>query len=287
METSFAVDWLSMTFHAGNEVSPYQAFAFGYSPDRWVGCKPANGYTMALKHPFGHMVMHNPDRPEMGVHLMMGGRALLEIRKQGISGLSIVKWAVENNVNVTRIDLAIDVRGEFIDYQQWHDAPQLKGDEGRSKTRSLVTTKPRGTTLYVGSRQSEKFMRIYDKSAEQDLPVTDLWTRMELEIKGKTARKVAATIAGMKNSEVAAYTKGLMRGLYNADIPLYQAILDAQTQHVGSTKDTGHRTLEWLVGTVAKTLAKTIIELDHKPVAEEFWAAVREQMALLGSPAAD
>lgn len=59
------------------------------------------------------------------------------------------------------------------------------------KTRkySLIQDAFGGTTLYVGSRQSEEFGRVYDKGAELglELPLGSKW-RYEIELKGQKAK---------------------------------------------------------------------------------------------------
>lgn len=60
----------------------------------------------------------------------------------------------------------------------------------------IVTTKyiestPDGSTLYVGSRTSDRFFRVYDKTAESDGDYPNRSWRYEIEYKGDRAKKVA------------------------------------------------------------------------------------------------
>jgi hypothetical protein len=56
------------------------------------------------------------------------------------------------------------------------------------KTVSLIES-PAGDTFYLGSRSSEKMVRVYDKGKEQGVPQD--WLRIEMEFKGESASRAA------------------------------------------------------------------------------------------------
>lgn len=80
----------------------------------------------------------------------------------------------------SRIDVAFDVERHFSvpeAYFTW---------QGKSRTKVSAIE---NQTLYIGSRKSEMFWRIYDKAAEMGRPeLSPLW-RFELELKGERARQ--------------------------------------------------------------------------------------------------
>jgi DNA relaxase NicK len=55
-----------------------------------------------------------------------------------------------------------------------------------------------GNTVYVGSRQSERFVRIYDKAAQLGLAEKQ-WKRFEIECKGMVARALANMLLQTEN----------------------------------------------------------------------------------------
>lgn len=93
--------------------------------------------------------------------------------------------------NCSRIDLAVTARlsqpdlnlGELV----YADAVRSAAERGKELHVSAVRSNRGGTTVYLGSRKSELFARLYDKYAESgDEKYRGCW-RWELEIKGKRA----------------------------------------------------------------------------------------------------
>jgi len=98
-----------------------------------------------------------------------------------------------NGARLTRVDLAYDdhdgditwnhvyaavTRDEFVGFRVVSDAGTLKGGRGR--------------TVYFGRRGKDgngRFVRIYDKAAQQNLPADEHWMRYELELCGDCARQ--------------------------------------------------------------------------------------------------
>src|SRR5689334_20880846 len=114
-KVAFAFDWLSMTFHGLGAYEIIDAISFGLDRSAWQNCAAKNGYTTGAKHPFGHEVMMNHSRPEMGVHVMFSGKPLREMREGGISFMDMLRWAHKEGAKVTRIDLAVDLHGVALD----------------------------------------------------------------------------------------------------------------------------------------------------------------------------
>jgi len=277
METSFAVDWLSCTFKGITDKAIRKALLFGQKDDVWQPIKAMHGYSWAIQHPFGHIVMGHVARPIMGTHIMLPGQALAKLQAGGVDAMLLVKWAVEEGGKITRLDLAIDVRDQQIDIPMLRECPQVKTHPGSTKRWHLHEGDDGGATLYVGSRKSDKMMRIYDKAAQMDM--TDcLWTRFELEVKRETSAKVAAALVSLPSGEIPHMVKGMMKGLFNPDISIYQRIMEAPAVHVPSTKDTSDNTLDWLFNSVAKTLAKQMKKHPDVAVWDVFVDSVQSNM---------
>lgn len=284
MEVTWTIDWISATFkNTLNDAAIRNALSFGFPRKAWTETTPRFGYKHALQHPLGHMVMFNPGRPEMGVHIILGGRALREIANGGHTAVKMLEWVGENGGRVTRLDLAIDVKDEAVDLIALAQCPRVKEAPGSARKWSQVQGSDGGQTVYIGSRQSEKFLRIYDKRIESG-QLDRAWTRFELEIKGDTSRVVAAEFLALQDSERSAYIRGIMRAMFNPDDTLYQTIMSTQAVLVSAGKSTEDNTLEWLIQTVAKTVAKTILRRSDVDVWAEFAHAVNAQLVALETP---
>lgn len=173
--------------------------------------------------------------------------------------------------NVTRIDIAID----------WFDPLYLRTmkeqlDAGQAETRAqewpLIEGRT-GATLYVGSRSSEKCLRVYDKAAEQG--VNETWYRIELECKGDFARGVALHVDGNGYE----YFGDIIRGFCNwPNSPEWQAATTSPTLLEGIAKPEKRRdTYAWLMSAAAPSLAKVLLD-DH----EKFVAFLRKVYTIAG-----
>jgi hypothetical protein len=97
-------------------------------------------------------------------------------------------WELCAGMRATRLDLALDVKTDDLfpeDLHCWSLIAQRKA----TFIETHENRERKGFTLYVGSRKSERFLRVYDKSAESNLSVPNV-TRFELELKGSVARHV-------------------------------------------------------------------------------------------------
>lgn len=129
------------------------------------------------------------EKPSQKVLFTFTGRHLDVWRTTQVGVMSLFAYAVERGAKFTRIDFAVDVLddnrasveslvariGRTVDLRgRSHSV--IASDNGKGKI---------GTTLYIGSRSSEKFFRIYNKAAEQGIERD--WVRIELEAKGDYA----------------------------------------------------------------------------------------------------
>lgn len=103
---------------------------------------------------------------------------------------------------VTRLDLAVTVTllEPLPDVaKDAYDFLTLRGTvtEGRTKKYTLIVNNSGGQTMYIGSRASDQYGRLYDKGREQDkddtIPIGKIW-RFEVEFKAYRADRVAAQL---------------------------------------------------------------------------------------------
>lgn len=290
MHTNFAIDWIRVTTKEYAVSQLIQAYSFGFPVEEWHTFSPKNGYNCGLQHPMGFAVMWSSVRDDMGVNMLFDGRSCHELHEAGVDLLRVVKDFSDDGFKFTRLDLAIDIHGVDIDIVGLLDCEHT----GSANNDPVLVQKGKqargGATLYAGARQSEKFMRIYDKAKERKLPDI-MWTRVELELKSVTATKIAAKIATMTYQEVSEMTRGMMRGVYDPDNKTFRDALAVDPIKIGSTKNEEHNTYEWIMTSVAKTMAKLIVELPHRDVMPSFEKEVqkyiREMAARRSAPLDD
>ena len=194
LETSVtgSMDWLAFTLHWNG--SALQQFRKGYALDAlastvtghaagWIKEKPCNGYpyVVSAADRSGLRVMATePDAP-MGVHVSWSGSALREVNPR-----AVLRLALNMGATIRRIDLAVDLHKELDQHSLYFRLTQGEAKTASKKFQRIQSDT--GWTIYVGSRTSEKFLRIYDKQAEAQLQ--EPLTRVELECKGDYAHGI-------------------------------------------------------------------------------------------------
>nr|CRY94988.1 hypothetical protein [uncultured prokaryote] len=213
----------------------------------WTRDIPLHGYEDAWINKRGGMarVMLSPPGHTMGVHIQLPGQALALMNP--LDTLHTVKAA---QASVTRIDIAVDVRG-VGDPEDIYQA-LLLGLGGTKAQKFTLLTGTTGKTCYVGSRMSEFYLRVYDKAAQ--MGIEGHWVRIELECKGRRAKWVAETVRAEGYGVIPSMIK---RFVGCPNVGWYVDALsrvDAPTGRPQPKKMTDTRA--WLLGTVAKTLAR-------------------------------
>lgn len=277
MQTSFTPDYISATTKDLPIKALIGQFGYGLGADDWISGKGHNGYEHALIHPFGHYVQWTTKRDDMGVNIHFSGRPLKEIHDAGENTLAIINWLHEEGFKFTRIDLAIDVRGvKFV----LDDLQRAKFSGSVNKRPILIkdgADNEEGSTLYVGSWDSDKFIRIYDKGVLQT-PPEENWFRFELVVKGRTSSKIAKMIYNMSDTDAGRLAQGVMKAMFNPEHADYQNVMVGDPVKVSSTKDVSHRTYDWMMADIAPVMARLILELPHKDVLRTFKQEVQKHI---------
>lgn len=98
----------------------------------------------------------------------------------------LVQLASAHGWNCSRLDFAVDILNSVYTVGQFYADWKKAHENNRQKTVSLIEGQS-GSTVYLGSRTSERMVRFYDKGAEQNVPFS--WLRMEMEFKGEAAAR--------------------------------------------------------------------------------------------------
>jgi len=264
---SITLDWLAFTFkedsrHAGEWLSLYA------SNQGSIPIAPTNGYRTAYRSTEGIHVMWNLDRAEMGYHVIIAGSAIRNLLKRhDLDQQTLIQTILDSGGSITRLDLAKDATDVQINLDAIYMALEGGYSVGTARKFAQMHSKDGGNTIYVGSRQSEKFIRIYNKAAESNLPGV-LWYRYELETKGMVARAVASILTSTTGWAdcFATYTKHMV------DIPQvadYQVFFGDETVTIGIPKIEKKSDREaWIEKQVMPAVVKHFVENpDSKAVA--------------------
>lgn len=208
--------------------------------------KGAKGYDM--KYEFGNSgitISYSSSRPDMGVLLQMSGVALHKYRALYFQQfhqvievnhiLRMLRDLADEEIGffrLSRLDAAVDFINEDVDLTGFYsdlenDVIQIfnyKGHLNMSQFKSYQSGKE-VQTVYIGSRQSNNMLRIYNKKdqvIEQNI-TTDLekainckdWFRFEMEIKNKSAHVLTEILLEIETlDEYQSYLVQLMTDKY-------------------------------------------------------------------------
>ena len=166
--TPGVVDWCSFTIPVGDDATA-EVEAAGLA--RRLGDSSqaldhgAMGYTHGFRLPGSGLVLYNPSRPDMGVHVSLPSQALQFIPYEP---RDLIAMVLADGGRFTRVDVAVDTHEVHISTV---DAAIERGDlvSRATNQEKIQSYKSDGFTIYIGSRTSDRFTRIYNKQAEQGL----------------------------------------------------------------------------------------------------------------------
>lgn len=272
-ENSVCIDWLSFT-------APHRSQLPGVIVPPWEESINGQadigrfGYRKALRFHSGLIVMYDGSTPTMGQHFIYSGRAIMNsIANNNDGGLSILDWHNSQGHKCTRIDLAIDVPDGQELIETISKMAETRSFRGTAHTATTIRSSDgEGLTIYVGSRISERFVRVYNKSAQ--LGQQGHWTRIEVEIKGDSARAVARAILGAGNGGLDMVARSVISRVCTFDCPSWQKVFEGETLTIGTPKIEEKATEEWLLGQVVAALVKFERQNPDKQIIQRFWDKV-------------
>lgn len=188
---SISLDWLSFTVERSAESD---LLINSLAPGASVHPIAARfGYTWGRQAENGVVVFGHDSRDGMGTHVIISGSALRSFEDSGLPARSILAQVIQARGKVTRLDLAKDAQNESINIGDIEKAAIDGKRRGRAQSCASIRNDRGGYTLYIGSRSSERFARIYDKAAQT--ATVGQWIRYEFELKGDVARSMAGALS--------------------------------------------------------------------------------------------
>jgi hypothetical protein len=190
---TITIDWLAGTFHGRSKHETEFINKYASCPTIQDAAN-RHGYTSARVDGNGVQLLWNANREEMGTHIVLPGSSLRKLQENaGVQLEALLRDAANAQLAFSRIDLAKDCTGQAIDLETVYQSLVGGRNEGTARTFGKIQSNDGGFTIYVGSRQSEKFIRIYNKAAQEGL-ANEHWYRYELETKGMVSRALATSL---------------------------------------------------------------------------------------------
>ena len=231
----FSVDWLAFTVprctpeeaqeRMGGEWMKLEKGFYGY-PRAWLSLSAGGGSGR-----IGTGMPHRADE----VHVSLSGTIVSAWEPQKVQ--AVCRWIKEKDGHGTRVDLALDDRmghatvsqiieaadvGQAVMRWSTYDAKRKCSHKGKD---DIV-----GEMITFGSRQSESYLRVYDKQRETTAKghrVEGPWVRWELEFKKERANLCVNLLASLPVEEWHQFTVGLLKSYISfrdttADAPAWE-----------------------------------------------------------------
>lgn len=261
MEISANIDWISATY-------PYRlkdnSFPLVMPDDHKNGfqlVRGANGYESAKQYQSGAYEMWHGKHEGMGVHVVYSAQAIA----YACENFGCEQWEIldylSQSAKLSRLDIALDVANIPIDIRQMHSDALSGKIKTRVKSldyieRAEIGAEKGARTLYFGSMtKRKKLLRVYDKGMQLNLD--NYLTRFELETHGAIAQNATKTL--LSDIESLANTiRGMIRGYVDFQDSVPLEIFTSDKIKIALPKYQKSNTANWLIGTVAKTLANEV-----------------------------
>jgi DNA relaxase NicK len=271
MTLTFSVDWINYTaLELGTRV--LSSVPYPIADQQWEPNAPSKGYNNAIQNKQGCKVSWHNKRDDMGVHVQYSGSCLNNYAIVGATSKMIAEHHLASHDRCTRIDLALDVRDEKLIISKLASIVKYGSTKVKTKSYSHIISQDGGETLYLGSRQSEQYLRIYNKAAQQEIDGD--WVRIELELKGSRAHQIGAQVAIAKDLDMTAITRGLIKNLADFDESVWQRVVGDMAVSIAKAQVNEPDTKGWLLGSVAPAMGRYIRETDDQAIVEQFLAIV-------------
>ena len=210
----------------------------------------------------GARFLWSPDVTGRGACIVLSGGALLALRRfSQLPPDKLLPHLSHLGFLATRIDFALDLYDPGITIGDIYE--QIMDGRITVPTRTVTRIQAHsgsatGETLYIGSRTSERYLRIYDKGVEQNSAPSGQWLRIELEVKGKRAK--LAFVDLLRYGESACVANQLSSFITTAPKWFIDAICSEQTFPASILSRPVPARRKWLLGQVASAIANEIRE---------------------------
>jgi len=250
------VDWISATYESGPEYPDNYALSGKFLDNGLLG------YDRAFQYHDGRLELTHTRRPEMGYHVQLSGSVIRRCHADyGHTPVGQLIWHGKRARKLTRFDIAIDAIESGLSLQRLTALLSMATDNGAEerpvRTRALSAplikdTRGNGYTQYIGSMSSDAYLRIYDKTAEQEskgvLDAPQNWIRIEAVFKGD---KVNPAFRAIESGESFA---SLVCGIADFRDEHWRAIMKEKPLPVKAVREPS-KTALWLMDVITGVVA--------------------------------
>lgn len=277
----FTVDWIGATFDASN-ADAFRGDLYNMGLGNWSRVNAPKGYDTCMIEESGVRMAWHSKIERQGVHFQFSGKAIQWLANLGYDWHSLLTYVKSRSGRTSRVDLAVDIKQAALEMTHFSKTALLpyKG-KGRTPKYYPTGTPEEGWTIYIGRRSSEKFLRIYDKAAEQGLKGVN-YVRVELECKGELAHAIGWQISEMTRSEFIDMSRTLIRGQANFNNAIWGVAMESQNVGLAVSKSKEKDTMKWLCEQCAPALARLVEENPSRDILNEFAARLRDELGKRG-----
>ena len=122
--------------------------------------------------------------------------------------------------------------------------------------------------MYIGSRTSNIFLRIYDKGKE--MGTDDIWVRVELELKAGRARAFANLIANDGSDTAIERMRGVLKTVVDLPGKVWAGVVGTETVKLTDSTKKRTDTRAWLLELVAPAMGKYLAKTADPELTEDF-----------------
>lgn len=158
------------------------------------------GYPDSANTEIGALLGWNAERSDVRIYVVLSAKALFMLQEFHVT--YIIRSAINAGAKFTRIDIAKDDIGEesgILDLNEIASKIQRRELVTRWRVWSRIVSGPIsghsdffGDTIYLGNREGQSFLRIYNKAGQTGSSFH--WIRCELELKGDKAISLSREI---------------------------------------------------------------------------------------------
>jgi len=280
MFSSGHTDWLAVTFPI--TTLPNATLPPVGSQSHWLNPERGKwGYRTLMRNDFGARLYLN-GQENQGVHLVLGGEALTNYRGVGCDDHVLLGHFADIGGDFTRLDLAINLFEGNLTVADFEAAYRQKRIKTPAKTaKRMYEVSSQGDTFYLGSLASDRFIRVYNKAAEQG--IDDMaWLRVELMLRDNRANSAAHVLASDPNTR--AIINRAIGDYLDMENDEYQTALNGKAGELPQEGRKITSTERWLYEQVAPALAKFQAANPGKDVMQMIIAAYSVELnKLIGS----
>jgi len=268
VDINFVIDWLSVTLRHWPGPWPYFDLATAEA------ATPRFGYETSWQDGNGSIAYSGGNAGT--IHLVWSGSALNALREQGTSMSDMLHVLNGVGARFTRLDIAADWRDSGTSVAKLAKLIERDLAELKVKRWTFLQSEGGGETLYLGSRFSERMIRIYNKAAQfaRTAPGDfNDWIRVEAELKDRQAEAAAkALIDNTPGSVLAGHLDKVVYFTEYAPWKEFVARLPSPAPVILSQRGVTN-TDKWLIETVLPTLQK---RLKDPGFADLWWSMLIE-----------